>query len=48
MPPLGSLLKRMLITLKGPCTQIVYTWDPKYLYGGYFKAKVYLFGYMDP
>ena len=33
---------------KGPCSQIVYTLGPKYLYGDYFKAKVYLFGYMDP
>ena len=33
---------------KGPCTQIVYTLAPKYLYRDYFKAKVYLFGYMDP
>ena len=33
---------------KGPCTQIVYTLAPKYLYRDYFEAKVYLFGYMDP
>ena len=33
---------------KGPGTQIVYTLVPKYLYREYFKAKVYLFGYMDP
>ena len=26
---------------KGPCTQIVYTLAPKYLYKDYFKAKVY-------
>ena len=26
---------------KGPCTQIVYTLAPKYLYRDYFKAKVY-------
>ena len=26
---------------KGPCTQIVYTLAPKYLYGDYFKANVY-------
>ena len=25
---------------KGPCTQIVYTLAPKYLYRDYFKAKV--------
>ena len=29
---------------KGPCTQIVYTLTPKYLYRHYFEAKVY----MDP
>ena len=33
---------------KGPCTQIVYTLAPKHLYRDYFKAKVYLFGCMDP
>ena len=33
---------------KGPCTQIVYTWAPKYPNRDYFKAKVYLLGYMDP
>ena len=26
---------------KVPCTQTVYTWDPKYPYRDYFKAKVY-------
>ena len=26
---------------KGPCTQIVYTLAPKYLYRDYFKANVY-------
>ena len=26
---------------KGPCTQIVYTLGPMYLYREYFKAKVY-------
>ena len=26
---------------KGPCTQIVYTLGPTYLYREYFKAKVY-------
>ena len=26
---------------KGPCTQIVYTLAPKYLYSDYFKDKVY-------
>ena len=26
---------------RGPCTQIVYTLAPKYLYRDYFKAKVY-------
>ena len=26
---------------KGPCTQIVDTLAPKYLYGEYFKGKVY-------
>ena len=26
---------------KGPCTQIVYTLAPKYLYRDYIKAKVY-------
>ena len=26
---------------KSPCTQIVYTLAPKYLYKDYFKAKVY-------
>ena len=28
---------------KGPCTQIVYTFGPMYLYMEYFKAKVYTF-----
>ena len=33
---------------KGPCTQLVYTLAPKYLYRDYFKANVYtLFGDMD-
>ena len=26
---------------KGPCSQIVYTLGPMYLYREYFKAKVY-------
>ena len=26
---------------EGPCTEIVYTLAPKYLYRDYFKAKVY-------
>ena len=26
----------------------IYIWPPKYLDGDYFKAKVYLFVYMDP
>ena len=30
-----------LIIPKGPCTQIVYTLVPMYLYTEYFKAKVY-------
>ena len=30
-----------LIIPKGPCTQIVYTLVPMYLYREYFKAKVY-------
>ena len=33
---------------KGPCSQIVYTLAPKYPNRDYFRAKVYLFGYMDP
>ena len=28
----------------GPCTQIVYTLAPMYLYNGYFKDKVYYLG----
>ena len=31
----------MVGPFQGPCTQIVYTLAPKYLYKGYFKAKVY-------
>ena len=31
-----------------PTSISVYTLAPKYLYRDYFKAKVYLFGYMDP
>ena len=33
---------------KGPCAQIVCTPAPMYLCRDYFKAKVSLFGYMDP
>ena len=35
---------------QGPCTQVVYTLGPMYLYREYFKAKVLyiLFGYMEP
>ena len=33
---------------KGPCAQIVYELAPMYLYRDYFKAKLKLFGYMDP
>ena len=36
------------VSPKGPCTQIVQTRTPKYPNGDYFKAKVYLFGNMDP
>ena len=35
-------------TPEGPCAQIVYTWAPKYPNRYYLKAKVCLFGYMDP
>ena len=42
----GMLPKGTFVTRpKGPCTQIVYTWAPKYPNRDYFKAKVYLFGY---
>ena len=37
-----------MLTPKGPCTQIVYTLAPKSPNRDYFKAKVCLFGYMDP
>ena len=41
-----TLLLTLLITTheppsKGPCSQIVYTLAPKYLYRDYFKANVY-------
>ena len=39
---------RMSSIPKGPCTQIAYTLAPKDPNRDYFKAKVYLFGYMDP
>ena len=31
----------VLFNPKGPCTPIVYTFGPMYLYREYFKAKVY-------
>ena len=52
--PFKALIRANLRTLdekpypKGPCTQIVHTLAPKYLYGDSFKANIYLVGYMDP
>ena len=34
-------MRPMKSPFKGPCTQIVYTLDPMYLYRDYFKANVY-------
>ena len=31
---------------EGPCTHIVYTLGPKYLYSDYFKARVYIYIYI--
>ena len=36
--PFGTLFVSLP---RGPCTQIVYTLGPMYLYREYFKAKVY-------
>ena len=44
----GARMRFWLKFPKGPCTQIVYTLAPKYFYRDHFKAKVYLFGHMDP
>ena len=33
-------MPNVLVFPKGPCTHIVYTVAPKYLYRDYFKAKV--------
>ena len=40
--PCGYMVLTLTIMInpKGPCTQIVYTLAPKYLYRDYFKAKL--------
>ena len=38
----------VIVSPKGPCTQIVYALAPKYPKKDCFKAKVWLFGHMDP
>ena len=45
----GSIRGLGFRVFKGPCTQMVETLGPMYLYREYFKAKVYILsGHMDP